>query len=39
MDWKHGGKIARYSKGRSIRRGLIKDVSDGNTFVQNIYDN
>lgn len=39
MDWKHGGKIARYSKGRSIRRGLIKDISDGNSFVQNIYDN
>ena len=39
LDYKHGGKIARYSTGRSIKRGLIKDVPDGNDFVKNIYDN
>ena len=45
MDYKHGGKIARYNtgtQGKTIRarinRGRIKDTSNGNDFVQNIYD-
>ena len=46
MDYKHGGKIARYNtgtQGKTIRarinRGRIKDTSNGNDFVQNLYDN
>ena len=45
VGFKHGGKIARYNtgtQGKTIRarinRGMIKDTSNGNDFVQNIYD-
>jgi|TARA_R100001530_G_scaffold964_1_gene1700 hypothetical protein len=34
-----GGKVSHYSHGRSIKRGLIKDVPNGNDFIARIYDN
>jgi len=34
-----GGKVSHYKHGQSIKRGLIKDVSNGNDFISSIYDN
>ena len=36
---KKGGKVSHYKHGQSIKRGLIKDVSNGNDFISSIYDN